>query len=196
VRIDGHDIREWTLASLRAQMSVVLQNTVLFAANVYDNIALGAPGVTREQIEAAAHIAGAHEFVLALPHGYASMLGERGVNLSHGQRQRIAIARAAVRDAPILLLDEPTVGLDEENECLVRQALARLSKGRTTLLVTHDLRDVTAADMIVFLEGGRVLECGTHEGLLERGGRYASLYRLQNEASPPKPVVPPVAASY
>jgi ATP-binding cassette subfamily B protein len=195
VRIDGHDIREWTLASLRAQMSVVLQNTVLFAANVYDNIALGANGVTRQQIETAARIASAHDFVASLPQGYESMLGERGVNLSHGQRQRIAIARAAVRDSPILLLDEPTVGLDEENECLVRQALSRLAKGRTTLLVTHDLRDVTSADMIAFFEGGRVLESGRHEELLARHGRYATLFRLQNDTTSGTSTEPQLAAS-
>jgi ATP-binding cassette subfamily B protein len=185
VRIDGQDIRQWTLASLRSQISIVLQDTVLFAANVYDNIALGAPGVTAERIEEAIRLAGAHDFVSALPEGYHSMLGERGVNLSHGQRQRIAIARAAVRDAPILLLDEPTVGLDEENERIVRDALLRLAKGRTTLLVTHDLRDVTAADVIVFVEAGRVLEKGTHEELLAQGGRYAALYQLQNGSMSP-----------
>jgi ATP-binding cassette subfamily B protein len=186
VRIDGQDIRRWTLASLRSQISIVLQDTVLFAGNVYDNIALGAPGVNAAQIEAAARLANAHGFVSALPNGYESMLGERGVNLSHGQRQRIAIARAAVRDAPILLLDEPTVGLDEENERLVRDALLRLAKGRTTLLVTHDLRDVTTADLIVYVEAGRILEQGTHDELLSQGGRYATLFRLQNGAvSPP-----------
>jgi ATP-binding cassette subfamily B protein len=187
VRIDGHDIRRWTLASLRSQISIVLQDTVLFAANVYDNIALGAPSVTAERIEDAIRLAGAHDFVSALPDGYQSMLGERGVNLSHGQRQRIAIARAAVRDAPLLLLDEPTVGLDEENERLVRDALQRLAKGRTTLLVTHDLRDVTAADVIVFIERGRVLEQGSHEELLKQDGRYAALYRLQNGAASSAP---------
>jgi ATP-binding cassette subfamily B protein len=185
VRIDGQDIRQWTLASLRSQISIVLQDTVLFAGNVVDNIALGAPGVTPDQIESAIRLAGAHDFVSALPDGYQSMLGERGVNLSHGQRQRIAIARAAVRNAPILLLDEPTVGLDEENERIVRDALLRLAKGRTTLLVTHDLRDVTTADVIVFIEAGRVLEKGTHEELVQRDGRYAALYRLQNGATPP-----------
>src|SRR5207244_74337 len=142
----------WTLASLRSQISVVLQDTVLFAGNVYDNIALGAVAVNPQQIEAAARLASAHDFVLALPNGYATMLGELRVNLSHGQRQRIATARAAVRDAPLLLVDEPTTGLDEENERVVRDALQRLARGRTTLLVTHDLRDVTSADLIVFLE--------------------------------------------
>jgi ATP-binding cassette, subfamily B, bacterial len=185
IRIDGQDIRRWTLASLRSQISIVLQDTVLFAGDVYHNIALGAPGVNKAQIETAARLASAHNFVSALPHGYESMLGERGVNLSHGQRQRIAIARAAVRDAPLLLLDEPTVGLDEENERLVRDALLRLAKGRTTLLVTHDLRDVTTADVIVYVETGRILEQGTHDELLSQGGRYATLFRLQNGGTPP-----------
>jgi ATP-binding cassette subfamily B protein len=158
---------------------------VLFAANVYDNIALGAIGVSPEQIEEAARLAGAHDFVSALSEGYETMLGERGVNLSRGQRQRIAIARAAVRDAPLLLLDEPTTGLDEENEQIVRDALQRLASERTTLLVTHDLRDVTTADAIVFLEAGRVLEQGTHEQLLNQGGRYAALFLLQNASKSP-----------
>jgi ATP-binding cassette subfamily B protein len=180
VRIDGQDIRQWTLSSLRLQISIVLQDTILFAANVFDNIALGAPGVNAARIEAAARLAGAHRFISALPNSYQTMLGERGVNLSHGQRQRIAIARAAVRDAPLLLLDEPTTGLDQENEQIVRDALQRLASRRTTLLVTHDLRDVTTADVIVFLEAGRVLEMGTHEQLLSQGGRYSTLFLLQN----------------
>jgi ATP-binding cassette subfamily B protein len=180
VRIDGQDIRQWTLSSLRSQISIVLQDSVLFAANVFDNIALGAPGVNAARIEAAARLAGAHRFISALPNSYQTMLGERGVNLSHGQRQRIAIARAAVRDAPLLLLDEPTTGLDQENEQIVRDALQRLASRRTTLLVTHDLRDVTTADVIVFLEAGRVLEMGTHEQLLSQGGRYSTLFLLQN----------------
>jgi ATP-binding cassette subfamily B protein len=185
VRIDGQDIRQWTLASLRSQISVVLQDTVLFAANVYDNIALGACGVSAQQIEAAAKLASAHNFIQALPNGYETLLGERGVNLSHGQRQRIAIARAAVRDAPLLLLDEPTTGLDEENERVVRHALQRLAGGRTTLLVTHDLRAATTADLIVFIERGLVLERGTHQQLLNLDGRYAAMFRLQNEVAQP-----------
>jgi ATP-binding cassette, subfamily B, bacterial len=184
VRIDGQDIRKWTLASLRSQISIVLQDTVLFAGNVYENIALGAAGVSKEQIEAAVRLAEAHEFVSALPNGYETTLGERGVNLSHGQRQRISIARAAVRDAPILLLDEPTTGLDEENERLVRSALARLAEGRTTLWITHDLRDIRNADVIAFVEAGRILETGTHEQLLAKGGRYATMFRLQSGTLP------------
>jgi ATP-binding cassette subfamily B protein len=185
VRIDGQDIRQWTLSSLRSQISIVLQDSVLFAANVFDNIALGAPGVNAERVEAAARLAGAHRFISALPDGYQTMLGERGVNLSHGQRQRIAIARAAVRDAPLLLLDEPTTGLDEENEQIVRDALQQLANRRTTILVTHDLRDVMTADVIVFLEAGRVVEMGTHAQLLSQGGRYSTLFLLQNGSKSP-----------
>lgn len=179
VRVDGQDVRRWTLASLRSQISVVLQDTVLFAGNVYDNIAMGAPDVSAEAIEAAARLANAHEFISSLPQGYETALGERGVNLSKGQRQRIAIARAAVRDAPILLLDEPTVGLDEQNEQAVRAALRRLAAGRTTLLVSHDLRTAEDADLVVLIAGGRVDEQGSHAELLARGGRYAQLYRAQ-----------------
>jgi ATP-binding cassette subfamily B protein len=129
VQIDGRDIRLYTLESLRAQMSVVLQDSLLFAASVADNISYGAPGATPDQIEAAARLANAHEFIQALPNGYETQLGERGVNLSHGQRQRIAIARAALRQAPILILDEPTTGLDEENEQMVIESLYRLARG-------------------------------------------------------------------
>jgi ATP-binding cassette subfamily B protein len=179
ILIDGQDIRQWTLNSLRGNFSVVLQDTVLFAANVYDNIALGATGVEREAIEAAAKLANAHDFIEALPQGYDTMLGERAVNLSHGQRQRIAIARAAVRNAPLLLLDEPTTGLDEQNERQVRGALRRLAAGRTTLLVTHDLRQTADADMVLFIEDGLVQEAATHELLLEQNGTYAKLYRSQ-----------------
>jgi ATP-binding cassette subfamily B protein len=179
VLIDGRDVREYTLASLRAQVSVVLQDSILFAASVRDNIAYGAPSATREEVEAAARLANADEFIRALPQGYDSVLGERGVTLSHGQRQRIAIARAAVRRAPILVLDEPTTGLDGENERAVVEALARLAEGRTTFLITHDLRLASRADVILYLEGGRVLECGSHAELARGDGRYATLYRLQ-----------------
>jgi ATP-binding cassette subfamily B protein len=184
VLIDGEDIRGWTIASLRAQISVVLQDTILFAGNVYDNIALGATDVPPDRVESAARLASAHEFIKALPRGYETPLGERGVNLSHGQRQRIAIARAAVRDAPLLLLDEPTVGLDEQNERLVMDALRRVARGRTTLLVTHLLRQAASADRILYLEQGKVRESGTHAELLQASGRYAELYYSQTSTGP------------
>ena len=182
VLIDGHDLREYTLASLRSQISVVLQDTLLFAASVRDNIAYGAQNATKEEIEAAARLANAHDFIQALPAGFDTPLGERGVTLSAGQRQRIAIARAAVRRSPILILDEPATGLDEENQRAVLEALERLAEGRTTFSVTHDLQHAARADLILYLEHGRVFERGTQEELLQTNGRYAHLYRLQNSA--------------
>src|SRR6516164_10528952 len=137
--IDGRDIREFTLESLRSQISAVLQDNLLFAATVRENIAHGAPDATPDAVIAAARLANAHEFVLGLPQGYDTILGERGVTLSQGQRQRLAIARAAIRRAPILILDEPMTGLDKANEQAVFQALARLDYGCTTFLITHDL---------------------------------------------------------
>ncbi len=182
VLIDGRNLREYTLASLRSQISVVLQDTLLFAASVRDNIAYGAQNATKEEIEAAARLANAHDFIQALPAAYDTPLGERGVTLSAGQRQRIAIARAAVRRAPILILDEPATGLDEENQRAVLEALERLAEGRTTFSVTHDLQHAARADLILYLEHGRVFERGTQHELLQTNGRYANLYRLQNSA--------------
>jgi ATP-binding cassette subfamily B protein len=182
VMIDGRDVREYTLASLRSQISVVLQDTLLFAASVRDNIAYGAKNATNEEIEAAARLANAHEFIRAMPAGYDTPLGERGVTLSAGQRQRIAIARAAVRRSPILILDEPATGLDEENQRAVLEALERLAEGRTTFSVTHDLQHAARADLILYLEHGRVFERGTQHELLQTNGRYANLFRLQNSA--------------
>lgn len=182
VLIDGQDVRSFTVASLRGQVSVVLQDGLLFAASVRDNIAYAAPGATPEEVEAAAKLANAHGFIRALPQGYDTVLGERGVTLSHGQRQRLAIARAAVRKAPILILDEPTTGLDEENEREVVAALERLARGRTTFLVTHDLGLAARAGLILYLERGGVAERGTHGELMALGGRYSALYRLQAAA--------------
>jgi ATP-binding cassette subfamily B protein len=179
VKIDDRDIRDYTLASLRAQMSAVFQETVLFAASVRENIAYGAPNAGPEEIEAAARLANAEEFIRNLPEGYETILGERGVDLSGGQRQRLAIARAALRKAPILILDEPTTGLDEENESTVLEALERVARGRTTFIIAHDLRLTLGADLILYLEDGRVIENGTHTELLDANGRYATLYRRQ-----------------
>jgi ATP-binding cassette subfamily B protein len=191
VLVDGHDVRDFTLASLRAQMSTVLEDTWLFAATVRDNIAYGAPGVAPEEIEAAARLAHAEDFVRRLPQGYDTTVGERGVTLSKGQRQRISVARAAVRRAPVLILDEPTSGLDEESERAVNEALDRLAQGRTTVLVTHELRSATGCDLILFVEGGCIVERGTHAELLRAGGRYAAMYRMQtaSDANAPSGVV-------
>jgi ATP-binding cassette subfamily B protein len=180
VRIDGRDIRDYTLASLRAQIGVVLQDTLLFAATVRENIALGTTAPSLVAIESAARLANTHRFIESLPQGYETVVGERGVTLSGGQRQRISIARAAIRDAPLLILDEPTTGLDEENERAVLEALSILSRGRTTFWITHDLRIAARADLIFYLDEGRVLERGTHEDLIRAQGRYAALYRMQS----------------
>ncbi|HVS30095.1 MAG TPA: ABC transporter ATP-binding protein [Thermoanaerobaculia bacterium] len=180
VLIDGHDVREYTLASLRSQVSVVLQESVLFATPVWDNIALGCSKANDERVMEAARIANAADFIGRLPDGYETVVGERGVTLSGGERQRIAIARAAVRQAPIILLDEPTTGLDEENHRLVAEALDRLTTGRTAFIVAHDLSFAARADRILYLDGGRIAEEGTHQELIKANGRYAALYGLQN----------------
>jgi ATP-binding cassette subfamily B protein len=179
VMIDGRDIREYTLASFRSQISVVLQDSLLFAASIRENIAYGIAGVSDAEIEAAARLAHAHDFIQALPQGYDTLVGERGATLSGGQRQRIAIARAAIRQAPILILDEPTTGLDKESEKAVIDALQRLSANRTTFLITHDLDFATRADIIIYLENGRIAEQGSHLELMHKHGRYAALYEVQ-----------------
>ena len=180
VLIDGRDIREYTLESLRAQISVVLQDPMLFAASVRDNIAYGAPTAPRAEIEAAALLAGAHSFIATLPAGYDTMLGERGVTLSGGQRQRIALARAAVRRSSILILDEPTTGLDAENALAVTEGLRAIARGRTTLLISHDLDLVSRCELILVLDRGKLIECGTHDELIRANGQYAFLFGLQS----------------
>ncbi len=182
VLVDGRDIREFTIESLRARISVVLQDTLLFTGTIGENIAYGARSASADEIVAAARLANAHEFIAAMPLGYDTMVGERGVTLSVGQRQRIAIARAAVRDAPILILDEPTTGLDRESQRLVIAALARLARGRTTILVTHDLDFAARSDCIAYLEAGRIVELGTHAALMQANGCYAAMYRQYEPA--------------
>lgn len=176
VRIDGEPLSRFTVESLRQQMSVVLQDNLLFATTVRENIAFGCPGATVQEVEEVARLARADEFISALPQGYDTVLGERGVTLSHGQRQRIAIARAAIRRAPILILDEPTTGLDNHSEQVVLEALEQRYAGRTVLHITHDLTHAQRADLIVYLEHGRILEQGTHGELLTRQGAYAAMY--------------------
>jgi subfamily B ATP-binding cassette protein MsbA len=179
VRIDGRDVRDVTLESLRAQIGIVTQETVLFDDSVAANIAYGRPDASPVEVEAASRAAHAHEFIVGLPQGYETRIGERGQRLSGGQRQRIAIARALLRDSPILIFDEATSALDAESEQLVREALATLMVNRTSVVIAHRLSTVRRADAIAVLEQGRVVETGTHESLLAKGGLYAKLYELQ-----------------
>ncbi|HEY3266320.1 MAG TPA: ABC transporter ATP-binding protein [Armatimonadota bacterium] len=192
VLADGRDIREFTLDSWRRQIGLVLQETFLFSGTARDNIALGRPNATDEEIRAAAIAANADEFLDRLPNGLDTEVGERGVKLSGGQRQRIAIARAILRDPPILVLDEATSSLDSEAERLIQSALDRLLQGRTALVIAHRLSTVRQADKIVVLDGGCVVEQGTHDELMERNGLYARLYHTQFEAPPSRrPYVEP-----
>jgi subfamily B ATP-binding cassette protein MsbA len=179
VTIDGHDVREVTLASLRDRIALVAQDSVLLTDTVAANIGFGRPGASRAEIVAAARAAAADGFIAALPNGYDTMLGEEGGSFSGGERQRIAIARAMLRDAPILLLDEPTSALDAANEAQIRAALRRLARGRTTIVIAHRLATILDADLICAMDEGRIVETGTHAELLARGGLYADLYRLQ-----------------
>jgi ATP-binding cassette, subfamily B, bacterial MsbA len=191
IKIDGHDIRDVTLASLRAQIGVVTQETILFNDTVRNNVAYGQPHVTEEAVIEAAKAALAHDFILRLPEGYETMIGERGLRLSGGERQRIAIARALLKNAPILILDEATSSLDTESEALVQGALQNLISGRTVFVIAHRLTTVRHADRIVVLEGGRIADSGTHEDLLTRLGTYRKLYELQFMEIDPKMVDEP-----
>ncbi|NJM66460.1 MAG: ABC transporter ATP-binding protein [Acaryochloris sp. RU_4_1] len=183
ILIDGKDIRSYKLDSLRQQISVVMQDSVLFAVSIRENITYGRLGATDQEVERAARLANAHDFIMDLPDGYDTILGERGGSLSGGQRQRIAIARAAIRHSPIVILDEPTTGLDSASEHAVNEALNRLTRGSTTFLISHNLLAVEHADQILYLEKGNILERGTHGKLMRQAGRYAALYRLQNESN-------------
>jgi subfamily B ATP-binding cassette protein MsbA len=180
ISVDGRDIRDVSLASLRKQIGMVTQDTVLFDESVAANIAYGADAATTQEIEAAARAAHAHDFILALPRGYQTVIGERGQRLSGGQRQRLAIARALLKNAPILVLDEATSALDSESELLVQEALANLLLNRTSFVIAHRLSTIRRADAIVVLERGRVVEIGRHDDLLARpSGTYAMLYQMQ-----------------
>ncbi len=179
IRIDGTDIRHVTLDSLRNQVGIVPQETILFNGSVYDNILYGRLDATKEEIEAAAKAANAHDFIMELPEGYNTMLGDRGVNISGGQRQRIAIARAILKDPRILILDEATSALDTESERVVQEALNRLMVGRTSIIIAHRLSTIKNADRILVLDKGKLVEDGTHEELMAKNGLYAHLYQIQ-----------------
>jgi ATP-binding cassette subfamily B protein len=190
ITLAGHDLRDFVLDELRGQMALVSQDTYLFNASVRDNLRLGRPEATDEELVEAARQAHAHDFIEHLPEGYDTIIGERGVQLSGGQRQRLAIARAILKDAPILILDEATSHLDSESERLVHQALKRLMAGRTTLMIAHRLSTVREADVILVLDGGAIVERGTHDTLLRQGGAYARLAALNEVDSPTPPARP------
>jgi ATP-binding cassette, subfamily B, bacterial MsbA len=179
VLVDGQDLKDVTFKSLRSGMAYVGQDTFLFAGTVRHNIGLGREGATDEEIIEAAKAANAHDFIMRMPHGYDSNVGENGGNLSGGQKQRLAIARAMLRDSHILILDEATSALDSESEFLIRDALTRLTKGRTTIMIAHRLSTITAADNIIVMEHGQVAEQGRPSDLLSRDGPYRRLYELQ-----------------
>src|SRR5437868_1506060 len=179
VRIDGRDVRGYKLKSLRQQISFVLQENLLFRAPIWQNIAYGKPEARRDEIIRAAHLANADEFIERLPEGYNTMVGERGVTLSGGQRQRLAIARAIIRNTPILILDEPTSGLDAASEELVFEALNRLMEDKTCIVIAHRLATIRRADVIFVVDQGQIVERGKHEALMARGGLYAQLYEIQ-----------------
>jgi ATP-binding cassette subfamily B protein/subfamily B ATP-binding cassette protein MsbA len=180
VLLDGRDLRDLRLRQVRDSVSLVLQESFLFPFTIAENIAYGRPGATREEIEHAARAANAHDFVARLPDGYDTIVGERGATLSGGERQRIAIARALLKDAPILLLDEPTSALDAETEGSLLQALDRLMAGRTTVIIAHRLSTIRKADQILVLRDGQIVERGNHQQLLDTGGHYARMHNIQH----------------
>jgi ABC-type multidrug transport system fused ATPase/permease subunit len=182
VRLDGHDLRDLTLKTLRDHVALVLQEPILFSGSIRENIAYGRPEASLEEIQAAAKAANAHDFIMALPDGYESPVGERGVRLSGGERQRLSIARAFLKNAPVLILDEPTSSLDSRTEMIILEALERLMAGRTTFIIAHRLSTIHCADQILVLEKGRIVERGAHSELIRQNGLYAQLYRIQSGA--------------
>jgi subfamily B ATP-binding cassette protein MsbA len=179
VTIDGKDIRDFTLFSLRSRIGLVTQETILFNESIGANIACGRPGATSREIEEAARAAHAHDFISALPQGYGTPVGERGLMLSGGERQRVCIARAILKDAPILILDEATSALDSEAARIVQEALKNLLQGKTSFIIAHSFATVLQADRILVLDGGRIVQQGKHRELLEASPLYRRLYELQ-----------------
>jgi ATP-binding cassette subfamily B protein/subfamily B ATP-binding cassette protein MsbA len=185
LRLDGRNIQEYKMDDLRQQISIVLQDVFLFYGTVRENILFGRADATEAEMIAAAQAANAHEFILQLPDGYDTLIGERGVKLSGGQKQRLSIARAVLKDAPILILDEATSSVDTETELLIQQAVERLMKGRTTIIIAHRLSTVRNADKIVVLEDKSICEMGTHLELMKlENGLYRRLYSVQRELQP------------
>lgn len=184
ITLDGRDLRQYTLESLRQQVSIVLQDVFLFHGTVRENILFGRPDASHDEVIAASQAANAHRFIMDLPDGYDTLIGERGVKLSGGQKQRLSIARAVLKDAPILILDEATSSVDTETEALIQQALDRLVIGRTTIIIAHRLSTVRNADQIVVLEGRHIREVGTHQSLIEKKGLYWRLFTVQQQLEP------------
>jgi ABC-type multidrug transport system fused ATPase/permease subunit len=184
ILLDGRDIRDITLKSLRDHFSIVLQEPVLFSGSIGENIGYGRLGAMQEEIIAAAEAANAHDFIMRLPKKYETRLGERGAKLSGGERQRIAVARAFLRDSPILILDEPTSSIDTKTEAVILDALERLMRGRTTFVIAHRLSTVRYADLLIVIQNGCIVERGTHASLLDRDGVYRQLYEAQMSHRP------------